>query len=103
MDWLWSCCGKALFDVYSLNHFGWFIAITLVIYPLLRRYTIYGVMAVMVCWELAEVVIAKYSTFPLAGHEDWINKVVGDPISNFLGFFLALLIIKHIEREKHNG
>ncbi|MGW8178058.1 MAG: hypothetical protein ACWGQW_04590 [bacterium] len=103
MDWLWGCCGKALFDVYSLNHFGWFIALTLMIYPILRRHTIFGVAAIMVFWELVEVVIAKYSTFPLAGHEDWRNKIVGDPISNLMGFLLAMAIIKHIEKEKMNG
>lgn len=103
MDWLWGCCGRALFDVYSLNHFGWFVAITLMIYPLFRSKTIWGVMAVMAFWELLEIVVAKYSNFPLAGHEDLINKVIGDPISNFLGFLLAITIIKHIEREKANG
>lgn len=98
MDLIWGCCGKALFDVYSLNHFGWFVAITLMMYPILRRHTIFGVIAVMAFWELAEIVIAKYSTFPLAGHENWINKVVGDPISNLMGFTIAILLIKHIER-----
>ena len=101
MDWLWGCCGKALFDVYSLIHFGWFMAITLMVYPILKRSTIYGVLAIMAFWEIVEVVIAKYSDFPLAGHEDWINKIVGDPISNLLGFFLAIALIKYIEQ--HGG
>jgi len=93
-------CNSCLVNLHE--NLAGFMAITLVIYPILRRHTIYGAMAVMACWELVEVVIAKHSTFPLAGHEEWINKVVGDPISNFLGFFLAIAIIKHIEWECKN-
>lgn len=101
MNWLWGCCGDTLFDVYSLNHFGWFMAITLILYPFLRRATWMGVIGVSVFWELVEVVVAKYSRFPLAGAEEWINKVIGDPISNLLGCLLAMIIIKSIEKSSN--
>lgn len=103
MNWIWGSGGNALFDYYSINHFGWFVAITLIIYPLLRKKTLIGVFSVMIFWEIVEIVIDKYTDFPLAGKEQFINKVIGDPISNLLGFMLAMFLIKIIEKGVKNG
>lgn len=100
MNLIWGESGNALFDFYSFHHFGWFVAITLMLYPFFKKQTVWAVLTVMIIWELVEVILAKYvATFPLAGHEQLINKIFGDPISNFLGFLLAIVIIKHIEKK----
>jgi hypothetical protein len=101
MNLIWGQGGNALFDFYSLNHFGWFMAITLALYPFFKKHTIAATVVLMIIWELVEVILSTYVIeFPLAGREKLINKVFGDPISNFLGVLLAIKIIKLIEKQK---
>jgi len=102
MDWLWHGGGVALFDVYSFHHFAWFVTITLVLYPIFHKHTWAGAAAIAISWEILEHWIAyNVLDFPFAGKELLINKMVGDPISNILGFLTATYIIKVIRKQKH--
>ena len=91
MEWLWGAPGgRSLFDPYSLQHIVWFFAITIALASFgLRRLWAWAIV-VAVSWELFEWwVVDAVPSFPFVGREDVINKVVGDPISDFLGFVLA--------------
>lgn len=110
LSWLISNGGGAsLFDPYSLYHFVFFIAITTVLYPVFRKHVWGAVFALTFVWEVFEKwVVTNIAGFPYAGPEMFINKCVGDPISNLLGFLVAILIIKIIrkieyERIKETG
>lgn len=91
----------APFDVYSLQHIVWFIAITLLLTPVFRKNTWGAVLALAFIWEVFEFwVVDHIASFPFAGHEGWLNKLVGDPVSNFLGFLIANRIINSIRKQK---
>lgn len=100
LSWLISSGGGAsLFDPYSLYHFMFFVAITTILYPVFRRYVWGAVLALTFMWEVFENwVIMGIPNFPYAGPEMFINKCIGDPISNLLGFIVAILIIKVIRK-----
>lgn len=91
MDWIWSNGGgTALFDVYSLQHIVWFIAVTTILYCIYERHAIIAVVAVAIMWEIFEFwVVRNLEWFPFAGSEEMINKMIGDPISNMIGFLIA--------------
>ena len=92
-----------MFDVYSLQHIVWFIAITLLLTPVFGKNTWGAVLALAFVWEVFEFwVVDHIASFPFAGHEGWLNKLLGDPASNLFGFFIANRIIKSL-REKKNG
>ena len=100
MSWIWGSGGTSLFDFYSLHHVVWFIAITTVLYPVFKKNIWAAALAVAFMWEIFEQwVVQNVPTFPFAGKEDFINKVIGDPISNCIGFLIAFFIIKSIGRE----
>lgn len=103
MDWLWREGGVALFDSYSLHHFAWFATITLALNPIFRKHTWMGVLSLAISWELFEYYIsANILGIPFAGKELWINKWVGDPIVNALGYFTANCLIGIIRKQEKN-
>lgn len=98
MGWLWGTGGgHALFDPYSLQHLVWFFAITVALAAMRFRHLWAWVTVIAVVWEVAEWWVAdNIPWFPFVGREDMINKAVGDPISDAMGFFLALLAIRAV-------
>jgi len=102
MSWIWGSGGTTLFDFYSLHHVVWFIAITTVLYPIFKKNTWAAAIAVAVMWEVFEEwVVTHVPGFPFAGKEMLINKVIGDSLSDGLGFLIAFLVIKSIRNEKN--
>ena len=104
MDWIWSNGGGAtLFDPYSLYHVVFFIAITTVLFPILKRKTWIGILIIMISWEMFEAwVVNGYPKFPYAGKEGFLNKVIVDTISDFIGILISLISI-HFIRKGQNG
>jgi len=98
MDWLWGRFGgHALFDPYSLQHVVWFFAITVALAALRQRNIWAWVLGFAAAWEVAEWwIVDNVPDFPYVGKEDLINKAVGDPISNIVGFLLGLAAIKAV-------
>ena len=96
MTWLWGRFGgHALFDPYSLQHIVWFFAITVALVALRFRHIWAWVLGLAVAWEVAEWWIANnIPSFPFVGKEDLINKAIGDPISDMVGFLLGWVAIK---------
>lgn len=104
MDWIWGSGGTTLFDVYSLHHIVWFIAITTILFPVFREKVWMAAAAIAFIWEVFEYwVVIRVPHFPFAGREDLINKIVGDTISDFVGFLIAFFIIRSLLRKKENG
>jgi hypothetical protein len=103
LSWLISSGGGiSLFDPYSLYHFVFFIAITTVLYPIFRKQVWGAVLALTFIWEVFEEwVVTNITSFPYAGPELFINKCIGDPISNLLGFLVAIFVIKMIRKIEH--
>ena len=101
MSWIWGSGGTTLFDIYSLQHVVWFIAITLILASMFKDYVWLAAIAVAIMWEIFEHwVVHNFSWFPFAGKEELINKTIGDPISNLIGFLIAMYCIKCIRN--HN-
>ena len=99
MDIIWGSGGTTLFDLYSLHHVVWFVAITTVLVAIFRQHAWLGVLAVLVMWEAFEQwVSTNVPGFPFAGEELWINKLIGDTISDLIGFLIAMLVIKYIRK-----
>lgn len=98
MDWLWSNGGgHTLFDPYSLQHIVWFFAITLALAALRFKRLWAWVLGLAVLWEVAEWWINdNLSWFPFVGRENMLNKMIGDPISNFAGFLLGLAALRAV-------
>jgi hypothetical protein len=102
MSWFWGTGGTSLFDFYSLQHAVWFIALTLPMYAIFKKHVWMAMIAVAFIWEIFEKwIVVNVPSFPFAGSELFINKVVGDSISDFIGFLIAILLIKIIRKEKH--
>lgn len=102
MDIIWGSGGNSIFDVYSLHHVVWFIAITTILTAIFRQHAWLGALAVLVMWEIFEGWVAVHVPgFPFAGKELWINKIIGDTISDFIGFSIALLAIRSIRKWKY--
>ena len=99
MELIWGSGGHSLFDFYSLHHVVWFVAITTVLTAIFREQAWIAVLAVAIMWEIFEQWVAvNVPGFPFAGKEALINKLVGDSISDVLGFLIALLAIRSIKR-----
>lgn len=100
LSWLISSRGgTSLFDPYSLYHIVFFIAITTILYPVFRKHVWIAIVALTFVWEVFEKwVVLGIPGFPYAGQEMFINKCVGDPISNLLGFLIAIFTIKTIRK-----
>ena len=91
--------GTALFDPYSLYHVVFFIAIVTVLFPILKRKTWIGILFIMVAWEIFEAwVVNSCPKFPYAGKEDFLNKFVGDSISDLIGVLIAFISIHFIKK-----
>ena len=102
MDLIWSKAGTSLFDTYSLHHVVWFIAITVMLYSVFRRHAWLGVVGIAFMWEVFEHwVVQNIPNFPYAGSELFINKIVGDTISDLIGFLIAMLAIRSIRRSSN--
>jgi hypothetical protein len=101
--YFWSSGGGAsLFDPYSLYHIVFFFAITTVLYPVFNKNVIWSIISITITWEAFEEWIVSYiPNFPFVGAELAINKWVGDPISNLLGYFIAILIINIIRKNEN--
>lgn len=98
MNLLWGKSGTALFDIYSLHHIVWFIAITLLLYAVFRKYAWLGAISIAFMWEIFEQwVVNNVPDFPYAGNEMFINKVIGDTISDLIGFLIAMVAIWSIK------
>jgi L-lactate permease len=99
MKLIWGSGGSSLFDFYSLHHIVWFIAITTILTAIFRKQSWIAVLAVAAMWEIFEQwVVVNVPGFPFAGKEMWINKLIGDTISDILGFLIALLTIASIKK-----
>ena len=78
-----------------------FISLTLIFYPVFIKKTWAAMLSIAFVWEIVEFQIVLHVTnFPFVGKETFINKCVGDPISNFLGFIIAMYLIKKIKEGK---
>jgi len=98
MDIIWGQAGHSLFDFYSLHHIVWFVAITTVLVAIFKEKAWLAVVAVAVMWEIFEHWVAvNVPSFPFAGQEEILNKLVGDSISDLIGFFIAILAIRSIK------
>ena len=94
--------GNSLFDPYSLYHFVFFIAISLVLYPIFKKNVWVAILALTFVWEVFEKwVVIHFPSFPYVGTESFVNKCIGDPISNILGYLLAIFIIKIIRKDAY--
>ena len=99
MDVLWGVNGVSLFDPYSLQHLVWFFALTVVLAACgARRVWIWGA-CLAAAWEVAECFLAG-TAFPFAGHEQLLNKLVGDTLSDAAGLLLAALAVRAIRRKE---
>lgn len=98
MEWIWGRYGgHALFDPYSLQHVVWFFAITVALAALRFKHIWAWVLGFAAVWEFAEWwIVDNVPNFPYVGREDLINKVVGDPISDIVGFLLGLAAIRAV-------
>lgn len=103
LAWLWSRGGGgSMFDPYSLYHLVFFIALTLIFYTIFEEYVWAAALAIAFMWEICEYwVAANISWFPYVGTESLINKCIGDPISNFIGFLIAIFLIKKIRKMEY--
>lgn len=98
MGVVWGENGVSLFDPYSLQHIVWFFAITTALAACgARRVWIWGAVVAAV-WEIAECFLAD--SFPFAGHEQFLNKVIGDTLSDAAGFLLAAWAVKAIRKKE---
>jgi len=89
--------GHAMFDPYSLQHVVWFFAITVALAALRFRHIWAWVLGLAAVWEIAEWwIVDNIPNFPFVGREDLINKVVGDPISDIIGFLMGLAAIRAV-------
>lgn len=56
---------------------------------------------ITITWEVIEFYLAShFPSFPFVGKEEFINKVIGDPISNIAGYYLAKTSINRIRNEQ---
>lgn len=93
--------GNSLFDPWSLYHIIFFIAITLILYSIIDKNIWLYVLIISILWEICEYwLVNNISQFPYVGHESLINKWIGDPISNFFGYFIAIWLIDKIRKRK---
>jgi hypothetical protein len=103
MNLIWGSGGTSIFDIYSIHHIVWFIAITTILVAIFREHAWLGVLAILIMWEVFEEwVCVNIPGFPFAGKELWVNKIIGDTISDFIGFLIAMSAIKSI-RNWNNG
>jgi len=104
MEWLFSAGGgHSVFDPYSLVHIVWFIALTTVFALVFRKHVWLAMLGLAFVWELLELwIVDNFPWFPFVGKEDFINKAIGDPICDFLGFYIAWICIKQIRRWKED-
>lgn len=95
---LWGCCGgHALFDPYSLQHIVWFFAITVALAALRLKHLWSWILTIAVAWEFAEWwIVDNLPRFPFVGREDFINKAIGDPISDMIGFLLGIIAMRAV-------
>jgi len=101
MDLIWGSGGTSLFDVYSIHHIVWFISITTIMAAIFRQHAWLGALSILIVWEVFEEwVCVHVPGFPFAGQELWYNKIIGDTISDVIGFLIAMLIIKSIRNWK---
>lgn len=100
MNWLWSSGGGgSIFDPYSLYHIVFFITLTLLLYPVFEKNVWAAVLSLAFVWEVCEYWINEnIPWFPYVGKENWYNKIIGDPISNFIGFLIAMYLINKIRK-----
>lgn len=102
MNLIWGTGGTSIFDVYSIHHIVWFIALTTVLTAIFQRYAWLGAAAIVIGWEVFEQwVCIHIPNFPFAGQELWYNKIVGDTISDLLGFLIAMWALKTIRKWKN--
>lgn len=100
MTWLWSSGGGAsLFDPYSLYHIVFFIALTTILYPIFQRHVWGAILSIAFVWEVFEEwIVSNMPAFPYVGNEQFINKCIGDPISDLVGFGIAIMAIRFIRK-----
>jgi L-lactate permease len=102
MNLIWGSGGTSLFDIYSIHHIVWFIAITTIMVAIFRQHAWMGVLSILVMWEVFEEwVCVHVPGFPFAGKELWYNKIMGDTISDIIGFLIAILIVRSIRNWKN--
>ncbi len=101
MDLIWGKGGSTIFDHYSIHHIIWFMAITLLVETIFKKKGIFIAIGIAILWEILEYWISSnFPSFPFAGKEEFVNKVIGDPISDLIGFVLADICIRKIKRRK---
>jgi len=61
-----------------------------------------GAVGIAFMWEVFEHwVVQNIPNFPYAGNELFINKIVGDTISDLIGFLIAMLAIRSIRKDEN--
>jgi hypothetical protein len=101
MSWLISAGGgKSMFDYYSITHIIWFIALTTILLSIFKKRTWMVILFISAAWEIIEYwIVNNLPWFPFTvGKENLINKAIGDPICDFIGFIIAWACIKSIRR-----
>jgi hypothetical protein len=104
-DWIWGHGGgHTLFDPYSLQHVVWFFAITVALAALRFKRLWAWVLGIATMWEIAEwLIVDNLPRFPFVGREDLLNKAIGDPISDLVGFLLGLAAMRAVHSVMSHG
>lgn len=101
-DLVWGVNGRSLFDPYSIQHVVWFFALTVALASLgVRRVWVWAI-AVAAAWETFEYFVAG-TGFPFAGHENLLNKLVGDTLSDIVGVLFAIQAARALRRRGRCG
>ena len=99
MSMIWGQNGVSLFDPYSLQHVVWFFALSVALAACgARRVWLWGALFA-VAWEVIEHFLVGLG-FPFAGPEGFLNKAVGDTLSDAIGFLLAALAVRAIRKKE---
>ena len=97
---IWGSGGTSMFDFYSLHHIVWFIAITIIMVVIFDKNAWIGTLAIVIIWEIFEEWVSiNIPGFPFVGKELWINKIIGDTISDLIGFIIAIYLVKSIKKQ----
>ena len=98
---LWGTPGISVFDSYSLHHLVWFFAITVLLSNFIKNKVWLAIIIIAFSWELFESWAWIHAQWmPFIGKENWINRAVGDTISDFVGYGLAEIIIISIKKQE---
>lgn len=97
VNFAWGQDGISMFDQFSLHHAAWLFLITTILYAMKVKKPLLWVLFITIGWEISEyLLVTIFNNVPFAGHERFINKCIGDPISNFIGAFISIWAVRII-------